>query len=261
MQNVGRYADILFRAVYNQEKEMVVSQMGEEFIKYSRDVFMMHDIGRHYIPVSILNKVEKLTEEEIQIIKNHTVDVAKAIDSVYEQPYPESVMEQLLQISLYHHERYDGGGYPLGLKGEEIALGARICAIADTYDGITAWKPYKRKQTTEADVLELVRNFTKTLLEYNEGIQIKAAFGIYKITDITMPVMDMINQANLAQKFVKESDDNNYQFFTDELNQRFLENKRMSEEMEKALENHKFVMFLQPMVVLEINMMYLILMD
>ena len=130
MQNVGRYADILFRAVYNQEKEMVVSQMGEEFIKYSRDVFMMHDIGRHYIPVSILNKVEKLTEEEIQIIKNHTVDVAKAIDSVYEQPYPESVMEQLLQISLYHHERYDGGGYPLGLKGEEIALGARICAIA-----------------------------------------------------------------------------------------------------------------------------------
>lgn len=130
MQNVGRYADILFRAVYNQEKEMVVSQMGEEFIKYSRDVFMMHDIGRHYIPVSILNKVEKLTEEEIQIIKNHTVDVAKAIDSVYEQPYPESVMEHLLQISLYHHERYDGGGYPLGLKGEEIALGARICAIA-----------------------------------------------------------------------------------------------------------------------------------
>ena len=248
MQNVGRYADILFRAVYNQEKEMVVSQMGEEFIKYSRDVFMMHDIGRHYIPVSILNKVEKLTEEEIQIIKNHTVDVAKAIDSVYEQPYPESVMEQLLQISLYHHERYDGGGYPLGLKGEEIALGARICAIADTYDGITAWKPYKRKQTTKADVLELVRNFTKTLLEYNEGIQIKAAFGIYKITDITMPVMDMINQANLAQKFVKESDDNNYQFFTDELNQRFLENKRMSEEMEKALEDHKFVMFLQPMV-------------
>lgn len=105
MQNVGRYADILFCAVYNQKKEMVISQMGEEFIKYSRDVFMMHDIGRHYIPVSILNKVEKLTEEEIQIIKNHTVDVAKAVDSVYEQPYPESVMEQLLQISLYHQEK------------------------------------------------------------------------------------------------------------------------------------------------------------
>ena len=104
------------------------------------------------------------------------------------------------------------------------------------------------KNKSESDVLELVHTFTKTLLEYNESIQIKAAFGIYKITDTTMPVMDMINHANLAQKFVKESDDNNYQFFTDELNQRFLENKRMSEEMEQALENHKFVMFLQPMI-------------
>ena len=156
MQNVGRYADILFHAVYNQKKEMVISRMGEEFIKYSRDVFMMHDIGRHYIPVSILNKVEKLTEEEIQIIKNHTVDVAKAVDSVYEQPYPESVMEQLLQISLYHHERFDGGGYPLGLKGENIPLGARICAVADTYDGITDWKPYKRKQTTKEDATQII---------------------------------------------------------------------------------------------------------
>lgn len=66
------------------------------------------------------------------------MDVAKAVDSVYEEPYPQAVMEQLLQIALYHHERYDGGGYPLGLKGDEIPLGARICAIADTYDGITA---------------------------------------------------------------------------------------------------------------------------
>ena len=156
MQNVGRYADILFRAVYNREKELALSQMGEEFMKYSQEGFMMHDIGRHYIPVSILNKVEKLTDEEIQIIKNHTVDVAKAVDSVYEEPYPQAVMEQLLQIALYHHERYDGGGYPLGLKGDEIPLGARICAIADTYDGITAWKPYKRKQTTKEEATEII---------------------------------------------------------------------------------------------------------
>ena len=156
MQNVGRYADILFRVVYNREKELALSQMGEEFMKYSQEVFMMHDIGRHYIPVSILNKVEKLTDEEIQIIKNHTVDVAKAVDSVYEEPYPQAVMEQLLQIALYHHERYDGGGYPLGLKGDEIPLGARICAIADTYDGITAWKPYKRKQTTKEEATEII---------------------------------------------------------------------------------------------------------
>lgn len=158
MQNVGRYADILFRAVCNQDKEWVNSQMGVEFSRYSQEVFMMHDIGRHYIPMSILNKVEKLTDEEIQIIKNHTVDVAKAIDSVYMEPYPQAVMEQLLQIALYHHERYDGGGYPLGLKGDDIPLGARICAIADTYDGITAWKPYKRKQTTKEEAAQIIVN-------------------------------------------------------------------------------------------------------
>lgn len=156
MQNVGRYADILFRAVCNQDKNYVNSQMGKEFAQYSKAVFMMHDIGRHYIPVSILNKVEKLTDEEIQIIKNHTVDAVKAIDSVYEEPYPKEIMEQLLQIALYHHERYDGGGYPLGLKCEAIPLGARICAIADTYDGITAWKPYKRKQTTKEEAAQII---------------------------------------------------------------------------------------------------------
>ncbi len=104
------------------------------------------------------------------------------------------------------------------------------------------------KNKRESDILEVVNNLTQTLLEYNESIQIKAAFGIYKLTDLSMPIMDMINQANLAQKFVKENDDCNYQFFTDELNERFMENKRMSEEMERALEDHKFVMFLQPMI-------------
>lgn len=156
MQNVGRYADILFRAACNYNKEWVITNMGEDFSGYSQEIFTMHDIGRHYIPVSILNKVEKLTDEEVQIIKNHTVDVAKAIDSVYKEPYPESVMEQLLQIALYHHERYDGGGYPLGLKGEDIPLGARICAIADTYDGIMAWKPYKKKQTTKEQAIAII---------------------------------------------------------------------------------------------------------
>lgn len=156
MQNVGRYADILFRAVCNYDKARVDSEMGAEFTQYSKDVFMMHDIGRHYIPLSVLNKVEKLTDEEIQIIKNHTIDAKRAIESVYHEPYPESVMEQLLNIALYHHERYDGTGYPAGLKGEEIPLGARICAIADTYDGITAWKPYKRKQTTKEMATEII---------------------------------------------------------------------------------------------------------
>lgn len=123
MQNVGRCADILFCAVRNQDKTMVYEQMGEDFSKYSKEVFTMHDIGRYYIPIDILNKVEKLTDEEIHIIKKHPVDAIRAIESVYTVPYPEHIMEQLAKIAQYHHERYDGTGYPQGLKGKEIPLG------------------------------------------------------------------------------------------------------------------------------------------
>jgi HD-GYP domain-containing protein (c-di-GMP phosphodiesterase class II) len=65
-------------------------------------------------------------------------------------------MKQLVNIAVYHHERWDGGGYPEGRKEKEIPLGARICAIADTYDGITAWKPYKKKQTTMDEAVLII---------------------------------------------------------------------------------------------------------
>lgn len=97
-------------------------------------------------------------------------------------------------------------------------------------------------------ILTWIQSLTDTLLHYNDNISILPAFGIYHIPDNTVKVMDMINQANLALKFVKEQDEQNYRFFTEELNEQFLTNRRMSGEMEAALENHKFVMYLQPMV-------------
>lgn len=158
MERVGIYGDTLYQFMLAMEPDIMLKEMGEEFPTYSRQVFQIHDIGRHYIPVSILNKVDKLTEEEYQIIKDHAINATKAIDSIYEKPFPESVMLQLYNIAVFHHERFDGGGYPLGMAGTNIPLGARICAVVDTYDGITSWKPYKQKQTTREEAIEIICN-------------------------------------------------------------------------------------------------------
>ncbi len=96
-------------------------------------------------------------------------------------------------------------------------------------------------------ITNMINKIYMTLITHDDNIQIKTAYGIYKITDTSMNIMDMINYASLAQKFVKESDPECYKFFTDELNSTFLNNKRMSEEMEQALEDHKFMVYLQPM--------------
>lgn len=157
MERVAEYGDILYRYMLKTNPDLINKELGGDFSGYSKDVFRMHDIGRHYIPLSILNKVEELTEEELQIIKDHTLNATKAIDSVYRKPFPESVMRQFYNIAVFHHERYDGTGYPLGLQGEEIPLGARICAVVDSYDGIISWKVYKGKQTTREEALEIIR--------------------------------------------------------------------------------------------------------
>lgn len=157
MENVGKYADDMYRYMAKKDIEGVNEVLGENFASVSRQIFMLHDVGRYYIPFALLNKVGKLLDEEQQIIRDHTVNARRAIRSIYEPPFTDDVMGIWEEISVYHHEWYDGTGYPEGLKGKEIPLGARICAIADTYEGITSWKPYKKKQTTRQEAVEIMR--------------------------------------------------------------------------------------------------------
>lgn len=156
MERVGRYSEVLFKALYEKDPYLIKEEFGENFLVCSREVFKYHDIGRFFIPISVLNKVEKLTDAEFQIIKNHTVNAIPAIEGVYKKPYPHEIMVQLLSIAVYHHEKWDGSGYPEGMKEKDIPLGARICAIADTYDGITSWKPYKKKQVTWEEAILII---------------------------------------------------------------------------------------------------------
>lgn len=98
---------------------------------------ILHDIGKIGIPDSILRKPDKLTDEEYEIIKKHPTIGYNILSSI-------EGLENILDGIKYHHERFDGKGYPEGLKGKEIPLVARIIAIADTLDAMTSDRPYRK---------------------------------------------------------------------------------------------------------------------
>ncbi len=147
MHRVSQYAQMLFEAAY--ERGIWDKSLPDDIFDYSEEIFRLHDIGRHYIPVEIYNKVEKLTEEEIAEIKNHTVYALQAEKSVFLPFFPEDIMPYFRDVAVMHHERFDGMGYPEGKAGEEIPFMARVCAIADAYDGMVSWKTYKESMTME----------------------------------------------------------------------------------------------------------------
>lgn len=107
--------------------------------KMRDDIYMMgllHDVGKIGIPDSIINKPAKLTDEEYGMIKNHSVMGAKILENITEFP-------QLTVGARWHHERYDGKGYPDGIVGEEIPQEARIIAVADAYDAMSSRRSYR----------------------------------------------------------------------------------------------------------------------
>ncbi|MBF0625612.1 MAG: PAS domain S-box protein [Magnetococcales bacterium] len=112
----------------------------------------MHDVGKIGIPDTILRKPGRLTAEEYETMKRHTEIGAKMLFGNADEPLRTAHI-----MALTHHERWDGGGYPLGLQGEEIPLVGRICAIADVFDALTSPRPYKSGWTPEAALAEIVR--------------------------------------------------------------------------------------------------------
>jgi HD-GYP domain-containing protein (c-di-GMP phosphodiesterase class II) len=115
---------------------------GKDDLKLISYACLLHDVGKVHIPDIILTKPFKLTEEEYEIVKKHPIVGANAIKNI-------EGMELCLDIVLYHHERWDGKGYPEGLKEMQIPLTARIAAIADSFDAMTSHRSYRGALTAE----------------------------------------------------------------------------------------------------------------
>jgi len=114
---------------------------------------LLHDIGKIGVPESILTKPSRLTNDEFEIIKRHPVQGYEALKHM-------SFFKKngVLDIILYHHERYDGKGYPVGLKGEEIPLVARIMSLADSFDAMTSNRVYRFAMDLDYVVKEIEKN-------------------------------------------------------------------------------------------------------
>ncbi len=108
----------------------------------------LHDIGKCYVPDNILNKPSKLTDEEFKQIKEHTIKGSEMVKGF-------SSIPGITEGALYHHERYDGKGYPTGKKGEEIPYIARIICVADSYDAMNSDRVYRKKLTKDKIIDEL----------------------------------------------------------------------------------------------------------
>jgi len=139
--NVMRYAVMTAKAM----------ELPEHDIEIICNAAILHDLGKIGISQQILQKKEKLTNEEFNKIKQHPVIAFNILKN-------SGYLRYELQIILYHHERFDGKGYPLGLKGRRIPLGARIIAVADSYDAMRAARPYRDAMPVDYVLNELVNN-------------------------------------------------------------------------------------------------------
>jgi HD-GYP domain-containing protein (c-di-GMP phosphodiesterase class II) len=111
----------------------------------------MHDIGKIIVPIEVLNKEEKLTDTEYKIIQDHS-------KIGYEIVSKNDSLRKVSKYILYHHERWDGRGYPEGLKGDEIPLLSQIISVADSWHAMTSKRSYKNQLTCEEAIEELIKN-------------------------------------------------------------------------------------------------------
>ena len=148
----------------------------------------LHDIGKIGIDEKILNKPGKLTKEEFEIMKQHTLIGAQMLDSL-EMYHDEEMMKYAYEICRWHHERYDGKGYPDGLKGEEIPISAQVVSLADVYDALVSDRVYKKAYFHEK-AMEMILNgecgvFNPILLECLVEIQdkVRKELGIKSVNE------------------------------------------------------------------------------
>ncbi len=166
VRNVRTITELLLRHLVQQKNSRYsLSPMDISIISTAS---ALHDIGKMAIDEAILNKPGRLTDEEFKIMKSHTTAGAKMLDDmvIYQN---EPLVRVAHDIARWHHERYDGRGYPDGLEGDAIPISAQVVAVADVYDALTSERCYKKAIPHEEAILMILEgkcgNFNPELLE------------------------------------------------------------------------------------------------
>ena len=148
---------------------------------------LLHDSGKISIPDAVLNKPGKLTDDERALIQNHTVAGGKMLKQM-------SSVRGIRETALYHHERYDGSGYPEGLRGESIPLYARIVGVADSYDAMSSNRVYRRHLNKD-EIIEEIQKGSGTQFD----------------PEVVKYMVDMINDGyvNVVKMETADSDETN----------------------------------------------------
>jgi len=179
--------DHLFRVRTYVEEVGHVMQLGPEEIKALHTAAFLHDIGKLAVPEHIINKPGKLTPEEFEKMKIHPVVGADILERV-RFPYP------VVPIVRSHHEWWNGAGYPDGLKGEEIPIGARILTAVDCFDALASDRPYRKAMSTE-EAMGILKSmsgtqFDPTVVAVLEGLYEKLE---KKAKDLDLPGFSPLN--------------------------------------------------------------------
>ena len=143
VRNTAAYAKLIMEKMRETGKH--TDELTDSYLYEVENGAPLHDVGKIQIPDTLLNKPGKLTDEEFAEMKCHTLRGTEIIDRAIGMVSDDSTdyLKEARNLTLYHHERWDGKGYPKGLKGEEIPLSARIMAVADVFDALVARRSYK----------------------------------------------------------------------------------------------------------------------
>ena len=151
--HIQTITEMLLRQLVQKENNRYA--LSKEQIRMITTASALHDIGKISIPDEILNKPGRLTAEEFAVIKGHSMAGANMLSELPLDQKEEPLVKTAYEICRWHHERYDGGGYPDGLKGEEIPVSAQVVALADVYDALTSERCYKDAYSHEK-VIEMI---------------------------------------------------------------------------------------------------------
>jgi len=145
-----RYLSILVKEM--MRRGVYADEMANWDLELLLPSAQLHDVGKIVVSDLILNKPGKLTDEEFALIKRHSAEGERIIDEIIAKSGVSGFMLHAKKFAGYHHEKWDGSGYPHGLRGEEIPLEGRIMAVADVYDALVSERPYKKPFTHEQAV-------------------------------------------------------------------------------------------------------------